>query len=131
MAKIKIESPYLKANINVYKGNIVKLIDEGKQKPMTGLDGKEKMVWEFTVELSTGETKIYTMNTSTQKVLIDAWGDDTKDWINKPLEVSIDRKVIAGQLKNVLYLIPAEGIKTKDIPVIEDEDETVPMPEEE
>jgi hypothetical protein len=128
MAKITIESDYLKANLNIKKGDIVQIVDEGRQKPMKGFDGKEKMVWEFSVKLPNGETKIYTMNVSTQKVLIEQWGDDTKNWMNKPLEASIERKPINGQIKNILYLLPAEGIVTKDIPIIEEGEE--PMPDD-
>lgn len=127
MAIITIESPYLKANLNAKKGDIITLIDEGRQKEMKGFDGQMKKVWEFTVQLANGETKIYTMNTSTQKVLVNQFGNDTKNWIGKPLEVSIEKKPIDGQIKYILYLIPAEGIITKEIPVIDDD---APMPEE-
>ena len=65
MAIIKIISPFLKAGINVKKGDIIKLVDEGFQKEMIGFDKKSKMVWEFTVELPNGENKAYTMNVST------------------------------------------------------------------
>lgn len=123
MAKITIESPFLKAGVNIKKGDIIKILDEGHQKPMVGFDGKTKNVWEFTVELPNGETKIYTMNVSTQKLLIEEYGDDTKEWVDKPLEVSIERKPINGQVRSIIYLIPPDGIKTKDIPVIEEDGE--------
>jgi hypothetical protein len=130
MAIIKIESKFLKAGINVKKGDIIRLTDEGTQKVMKGFDGKDKNVWEFTVEIPNGEEKIYTMNVSTQKVLIDQYGEDTKNWIGKPLEVSIERKPINGRVVNILYLLPPEGIITKDIPVINDDEEDMPGPDE-
>ena len=130
MSIIKIESPFLKAGINVKKGDIIKLVDEGFQKEMKGFDGKMKNVWEFTVELPNGENKAYTMNVSTQKVLIEQYGEDTKNWIGKPLEVSIERKPINGKIVNILYLLPPEGIITKDIPVIDDDEEDMPGTDE-
>ena len=129
MAIIKIISPFLKAGINVKKGDIIKLVDEGFQKEMIGFDKKSKMVWEFTVELPNGENKAYTMNVSTQKVLIEQYGEDTKNWIGKPLEVSIERKPINGKVVNIIYLLPPEGIITKEIPVINDDEEDITGPE--
>lgn len=125
--KISIPSSYVRAGENIKDGDIVKLLDEGEYKDIKGTDGKIKKVLQFQLELPNGEIKTYTMNITTQRELISAFGDDSKNWIGKPLKANIVKQVSFGKMTNVLILVPAGelSVKDKDIPVIE-EDENPP-----
>ena len=83
------------------------------------------------------EAKNVSINKPTINGLIEAYGEESKDWINKPLTIHIEKTMISGKRLPVLYLIPngfdlteddngylvitRKGIQSDDIPVIEDE----------
>lgn len=87
------------------------------------------------------DTKNIRLNKPTINGLIDAFGEDSKEWINKPLVVQTEKMIVAGKRVTALYLIPdgfqlgedeggylvitrKDGVK-EDIPVIEKEDDGV------
>lgn len=126
--KIKIDSLYLKAGVNVKDGDKIVLLDEGKYNPT-----KFGKALNFKVRLEDGEEKIYTANATTQKNLINEFGDDSANWKDKTLKAWVVRQVVKGKMTNVLYLTPenwtepvrdAEVIdEHSDIPIIEEEGE--------
>lgn len=123
--KITIESDYIKAGVNVKEGDILTLLDEGKYKSINTKEGPKKVL-QFSVELSNGETKIYTMNTTTQKNLIEEWGDDSNDWQGKELRAWIVRQLSFGKMISVLILSPKSWTapnkeESDEIPIVEDE----------
>ncbi len=125
--KIKLESKYLKAGVNIKDGDIITLLDEGKYEMKTGQYGTKKVL-SFNVLLADGSEKIYSANTTTQKNLIKAWGDDTSDWVNKRIRAWIVKQVIAGEMKDILVFTPEgansaqEEVKEEEIPIIESEE---------
>ena len=54
-----------------------------------------------------------------------AFGDDSKDWMGKPLDVEIVRQKVFKEMKNVIYLSP-QGMNEEKI-----EEETLPNEPEE
>jgi len=132
--KMILKTDYAKAGINIFNGDIVKFKDEGKLVPSKDFKGNDTEVYKFTLELAPerqqfeGETKIYQMNKGTQRVLMEKWGEDSAKWVDRPLEAIVDKKIIDGNVRKVLSLIPAETDgKTKkemDIPIIEEDEET-------
>lgn len=48
------------------------------------------------------------INNTTKNALIEAYGDDTKDWVNKIVTAAKERAVIAGKRSTILYLIPED-----------------------
>lgn len=136
--KITIKSSYVKANEDVKSGDIVKLLDEGNYKNVE-IQGKRKEVLQFQLELPNGEAKTYSMNVTTQRNLIEEWGDDSRTWVRKDLKVWIVNQLSFGKMINVLILTPEDWTKpTKEetgevIPVVEDEErepEDTQIPEE-
>lgn len=53
------------------------------------------------------------LNRATVNALIDCYGDDSKDWINKYLTVHTEKMNVAGKRVVALYLIP-EGYELKE-----------------
>jgi len=125
--KIIIQSKYIKAGENIQKGDIVKIKDEGKY-----VSGKFGPQLEFQLELPDGSVKTYTPNTQTQVNLKQEFGDDSKNWIDKPLKAWVFEQIKKGEKKLQLILTPedweevvkekinldkeAEGVDVKDIP---------------
>ena len=138
--KIVIKSTYVKANEDVKAGDIVKLLDEGNYKNVE-IQGKRKEVLQFQLELPNGEAKTYSMNVTTQKNLIEEWGDDSRIWVEKPLKVWIEKQLSFGKRINVLILTPEDWTNPtkeetgEEIPTVEDEEREPerdePVPEEE
>lgn len=59
------------------------------------------------------ETKNMALNKTTINALIDAFGDDSKNWINHYLTVHAETTRSAGKKSITVYLIP-EGFEWKD-----------------
>lgn len=119
--KVRLESNFVKANVNVKDGDIISLLDEGKY-----VVTKFGKALNFTAKLSDGEEKTYTANGTTQKNLTNEYGDDTKNWMNKNLKVWVVRQVVKGKMTNVLYLTPEHWTEpVRDSEVIDDHEVTV------
>lgn len=72
------ESDYLKANVNVKQGDVIKLLDEGS----AVADGKGKIKLTFKAECN-GKQKFFTINATNRKALQKLYGSDTKNWVGK------------------------------------------------
>ena len=101
--KVIIQSKYIKPGENINKGDIVKIKDEGKYR-----DGKFGPQLEFQLELPDGSVKSYTPNTQTQINLKQAFGDDSKEWIDQPLKAWVYEQIKKGEVKMQLILTPEE-----------------------
>lgn len=127
----------------VKSGTKAKLVSEAE--PMEGEYGTQDVA-KIRVD-GDPDTKNVRLNKPTIAGLIDAFGDDSKEWINKELTIHTEKMVIAGKRVTALYLL-AEGCELgedgggflvvvnkgkavksmgEDIPVIE---EDMPDPED-
>jgi hypothetical protein len=123
--EVIIPSKFVKAEININKGDIVQLTTEGEYKPVE-IKGEKKTVLSFMMKLASGEVKEYNMNVTTQKVLIKAWGKESKEWMNKNLKAWIEKQLSFGKKINVLVLAPeGAGDPFEEVAVEEEEIETV------
>lgn len=101
--KIIIDSKYVKPGENINKGDLVKIKDEGKYR-----DGKFGPQLEFQLEMSDGKIKSYTPNTQTQVNLKTEFGDDSSNWIDKPLKAWVYEQIKKGEVKMQLILTPED-----------------------
>lgn len=60
------------------------------------------------------ETKNVNINKPSLSALITAFGDDSKDWINKPLTLHTKEMFVSGREVTALYLVPQGYTLTKD-----------------
>ena len=60
-----------------------------------------------------GEPLNVSLNRTTINGLVDAFGNDSKDWMNKVLSVETEKVRVAGKSVTALYLIP-DGFKKVD-----------------
>ena len=96
--------PWLRPS-DVHDGDIVTIIEEGRKR-----DANEtpfnRAVFEIAVRLPSGEEKIWTMNRTTQRRCIEAWGKETKNWIGKKLRIELREQSVKGVMKKVIYGFP-------------------------
>jgi hypothetical protein len=90
-------------------GDILTIADEGTVRGAESTPfGRE--VFEIRVRLPGGEEKVWTMNLTTQRRLIDAWGKDTRSWVGRKVKVQLQQQNVRGIVKTVIYGTPVAGI---------------------
>ncbi len=128
--KIVIPSDYVKVGTNIKEGDKVKLLDEGEWGTLTGKDGTEKKVLNFRLQMADGSVKGYTMNKTTQRKMIEAFGNESENWMNKPLIAHTPEQLSFGRLMKILVLVPQEWKGEKNVPVKDLPEEDEPEEEE-
>jgi hypothetical protein len=89
-------------------GDILTIADEGTVRSASETPfGRE--VFEIRVRLPGGEEKVWTMNLTTQRRLIDAWGKDTRSWVGRKVRVQLQQQNVRGIVKTVIYGTPVAG----------------------
>lgn len=124
---VSVQGDWAEKNEDVEDEDIITIKDAGKV--IDGEYGERKV---FTVETKNGD-KLLSFNQTSINNLIDAWGNETKDWVGKEAKVWMNRESIGGQMRYVVYLTapdwvidettggfkPSDG-SDDDIPVVED-----------
>ena len=105
------------------KGSILEIGDKvniiSETKPITGRfrdeNGDRKMqdVCKITVN-DNEEEFLFSLNPQTVEGLIDAYGDDSRDWMNQELVVHKEKTTVAGKRVWVVYLLPDGYEVTED-----------------
>jgi hypothetical protein len=91
----------------VRDGDVLVLLDPGRfvEPEESGLD---RLTFRIKVRLPDQRTKIWTMNKTTRRELAEAYGDDTENWVGKPVRVEIVQMKVRGQTKGVIYGHPVD-----------------------
>jgi len=130
--KISVQGDWAKKFQDISNEDIITIKNEGQ---IISGDYGERNV--FKIETKNGE-KLLTFNQTSMNNLIDAYGDETKNWIGKEVKVWIVKASVGGKLKDVIYLTapdwqmgedgfyPPENkdINTGDVPVVEEGEST-------
>jgi len=82
--------------------NAGELVEIDYSKKKDGSDVSLKL--QITVELPNGKTKLYTMNTTSNKAIAAKYGPDTENWIGQPATVELIKQNVGGDIKTVVYL---------------------------
>ena len=98
--KITFSGSYLKAD-EAKKGEVITILDSGKEQlsKFKYEDGNTKTDYLFKVEYM-GEEKVLRMNANSRRAMVEAFGDDTENWIGKKAKLFImptpngDKKMI-------------------------------------
>jgi hypothetical protein len=78
-------------------GDIVTILDEGKTEYNETL---KKEMFNLSVDLN-GKKKIYSPNNTAGRALQEAFGKDSKNWINKQFTIfHVDKKMVIKPIKN-------------------------------
>lgn len=99
-------------NIDMVKdGDILEFVDEGEIVPAEKSPfGKD--TFRIRVKLPDGTIKIWTLNKITIRNLMDAYGDDSKNWVNK--KVRVKKTLISTRMGTRRILIGEPYISNED-----------------
>ena len=100
----------------VTSGTKCKLVSETNPQPssFTNKDGTPKAQDVAKIRFENNpEPKNISLNRATIGGLVDAFGEDSKNWINKYLTAVTEKMVVGGKRVTALYLLP-EGYELKE-----------------
>ena len=122
---------FLRKGEDIKDGDKVEIASEGKQ--ISGEYGLQDI---FLIKLQDGNEGNVGFNQTSINNLIDAFGDDSINWIGKEVKVMVVKQNVQGKIRPVYYFLHPDTIlddesgefiipnKSKEaIPVIENEDE--------
>lgn len=126
--KVSVGS-FIKKGEDIKDGDIVKIANEGKQ-----VEGNFGMQDLFLVKTKEGVEGNVSFNQTTLNGLIDAYGEDSVQWIGKPVKVWKIKMSVAGKFTDVWFFSHPHAEMTEagfvlslkkqieeEIPTIEDE----------
>lgn len=119
---IKSPSEFVTPKIDVQDGDYITIMNEGEYRTLP--QDPDREVLTFKVKVPSGDVKKMSMNATSQKELMAAWGDNSDNWVNKRCAVDIVKQKVFTEMKDVIFLHPVE----KAVPAPE---EKIPAPEEE
>jgi len=84
--------------------SVLKFVDEGSYNEIIRDNESEpERVFEIKVELPNGELRLWTMNATSRKAVIKAYGRDTKNWVGKRVRVYTVDQVVFGTKRKIIY----------------------------
>ena len=102
---------YVKSD-DLSTGDMLEILDEGIQEASTRFkypDGNPVVNYVFKVKVvKTGEERAMNFNSTSRKNILLGYGDDTKNWVGKTVEVHKDLSRKSGRYE--IYLEPAEDL---------------------
>jgi len=97
MVQVKFGSDYLNVD-NCEDGDIATITGEGELGEIT-YNGKTKEVLNIPVEIN-DKIMVYTPAMKAGRALVEAYGDDTKDWIGKQFQTfNVDSRLVIKTVK--------------------------------
>lgn len=82
----------------------VKIVDAGKAGVIRQGEGKEDVpTFEITVQLPSGDQRLWTMNKTSQRTLATVWGKNTDAWVGKVAKLFTTDQNVRGTMKKVIY----------------------------
>ena len=88
-----------KYEADLKNGDVVKVLDSGNIEP--GQWGEQT---NFKIKTRNGEKRV-AFNQKTQNVLIEEFGDQTEEWVNKDVQVILKKDTIAGKKVIIPYFV--------------------------
>ncbi len=110
-----LEGKFAKVGYSLVEGAVVTFLGEGKLEK-SSFDDDDNADERLTIPVEiNGEKKLITPNMTSMRDLSEGWGTDTKGWVGKKATVSLEKKRVFGQSKQVAFYHPVEtlGIKSE------------------
>ena len=125
---LKPQGSFAKTGEDIKDGDVVTILDEGMTIP--GEYGDQDV---FKIKTEDGKEFLKAFNQSSKNNFIDAFGENTIDWIGKKAQVFVIKMMVSGKMKNVAFMAPegwvmmddgtfASRDENKDSDEIQDED---------
>ena len=97
--KISIQGNYAKKGEDIKDGDIITILDGGTV--VQGQFGEQKT---FLVKVVSGEDMLLSLNQTSENNLIDVFGDESENWVNKQVKAFVMPQMVKGKRSLVLYL---------------------------
>jgi hypothetical protein len=104
--KLKRLSDYLSGE-DVETGDVVTIIGEPTLRPKEET-GFNRDTFSIKVVLPDGDEREWTLNKTTYNALFDAFGDESRDWLNRQVRIRKTQQKVMGSMKDVLYGEPVK-----------------------
>lgn len=89
---------------DIKNGDTITILSEGKWTPSRFEDGADQYV--ISIDTRNG-AKNLAINQTTINVLIDEFGEDSKAWVGKELNVIMKKDIVAKKKVEIVYLVTA------------------------
>jgi hypothetical protein len=93
-----------KIGVDIKNGDKVTITGAGAFIEFKQKDGTVRTRLQIPIQCVSGNVKTMTLNETTRRGLIEAFGNHTEDWVNKQATVSLVKQNVGGELKDVAYL---------------------------
>ena len=100
---------YAAADVDVSDGDLVLIVGAGTVSEFEDRTTKEvrrRLV--IPIKCVEGQVKDLSLNTTSRKAIIVAYGKSSEGWVDKQLAISVVTKDMFGQLKRVIYATPVK-----------------------
>ncbi len=97
--KVSVKGAFAKKGIDVKDGDTITIMNEGQQ--VTGQFGPQDV---FLFRLTNGEEKNLSLNTTSLNNCVDAFGEDSANWVGQQVRVYMIRSNVQGKIIPVLYV---------------------------
>ena len=95
---------FAKKGVDVKNGDLVTIANEGKQ-----IEGQYGIQNVFLIKIKKGDEKNISVNQTSMNALIDAFGEDSVNWVGKQVKVWIIKQNVSGKFVDVLYVAHPEA----------------------
>lgn len=96
--KVSVSGEYAKKGTDVLDGDLITIKSGGEM--IEGEYGEQLVI---KVETRNGEKNL-SLNQTSQNNLIDAFADETDNWVGKEIKVHIIKAMVSGKMRDVLYV---------------------------
>lgn len=102
-----IEGKFALAGFSLQNGTTVTFINEGKmvENPFQNRGNEEATRFVIGIEVN-GQHKLVSPNAKSLRELSVVFSTDTSKWVGRSARISIERKKVYGQMKNVAFFHP-------------------------
>lgn len=100
--KVSVGGEWAKKGVDIMNGDVVRILNSGTV--VTGDYGDRSV---FQIRTKNGE-KNQTFNQTSMNACIDAFGDETENWVGKDAKVTIVKQNVSGKFIDVVYLAHPE-----------------------
>jgi len=105
---IRAQGEYAKIGEDIKDGDQIIIRDSGQ---IVSGDYGDRHV--FKVLVKNGDKNL-TLNQTSMNNMIDAYGENTEDWIDKTATAHVVKQMVANELKNICYLTGEGWVMTND-----------------
>lgn len=110
----QIQGEFAKPNRDFHDGDIIQLLSEGEKRlaPKSNDNDKDRWQWIFKARVG-GDVKIIKLNGTSLNNMIEAFGTESKDWIEKDIKVWVKEQLVGNKTYDVAYFAHPEAECTK------------------